>query len=68
VDCGGADRTSDRGWGAVVGAVDGEPGSRRRSGEQWRSGQGKIGRKGSVQELERVLGKLKEELGVQKRM
>jgi hypothetical protein len=31
-------------------------------------GGGKIGRKGSVQELERVLGKLKEELGVQKRM
>jgi hypothetical protein len=40
VDRGGADRTSDRGWGAVVGATDGEQGRRRRSGEQWRSGQG----------------------------
>jgi hypothetical protein len=42
VDRGGADRTSDRGWGAVVGAADSEPGSRRMSGEQWRSGQGKL--------------------------
>jgi hypothetical protein len=45
VDRGGADRTSDRGWGAVVGAADGEPGSRRRSGEQWRSGEEKLGGK-----------------------
>jgi hypothetical protein len=26
VDRGGADRTSDRGWGAVVGAADGDRG------------------------------------------
>jgi hypothetical protein len=37
VDHGGAVRASDRGWGAVVGAADGEPESRRRSGESWRS-------------------------------
>jgi hypothetical protein len=39
---GGADRTSDRGWGAVMGAAEGEPGSRRMSGEQWRLGQRKL--------------------------
>jgi hypothetical protein len=39
VDRGGADRTSDREWGAVVGAADGEPESQRRSGEQWRTEQ-----------------------------
>jgi hypothetical protein len=33
-----ADRTSDRGWGAVVGAADDKQGRQKRSGEQWRSG------------------------------
>jgi hypothetical protein len=42
VDHRGAYRTSDRGWEAVVGAADGEQGWRKRSGEQWRSGQGKL--------------------------
>jgi hypothetical protein len=42
VDHGGAVRTSDRGWGAVVGAADGEPESRRRSSEQWWPEQGKL--------------------------
>jgi hypothetical protein len=42
VDRGGADRTSDRGWVAVVGAADCEQGWRRRSGEQLRSGQGEL--------------------------
>jgi hypothetical protein len=51
----------------VVGAADGEPGKRRMSGEQWRSGQGKIEGKNDVQQPGRVLGKLKEELRVQKR-
>jgi hypothetical protein len=42
VDRGGAVRGSDRGWGAGVEADDGEPGSRRRSGEQWRTEQGEL--------------------------
>jgi hypothetical protein len=67
VDREGADRTSDRGWGAVVGAADGEQGRWRRSDEQWRSGQGKIEGKNDVQQPGRVLGKLEEELRVQKR-
>jgi hypothetical protein len=37
----GAVRASDRGWGAVMGAADGEPESRKRSGEQWWPERGK---------------------------
>jgi hypothetical protein len=37
----GVVRASDRGWGAVMGAADGEPEPRRRSGEQWWPEQGK---------------------------
>jgi hypothetical protein len=42
VDRGGDVRASDRGWGEVVGAADGEPESRRRSGGRWRSKQGEL--------------------------
>jgi hypothetical protein len=63
VDRGGADRTSDGGWGAVVEAADGEQGRRRRSGEQWRSGQGKIEGKNDVQQPGRVLGKQRKSSG-----
>jgi hypothetical protein len=66
VDRGGAVCASDRGWGAVVGAADGESGSRRRSGERWRSEHGKIGWKRSVQLPRRVLEELEKMLGVQK--
>jgi hypothetical protein len=67
VDRGGAVHTSDRGWGAMVGAADGEPESRRRSGVRWRSEQGKNGWKRSVQLPRRVLKELEKMLGVQKR-
>jgi hypothetical protein len=39
---GGAVCALDRGWGAAVAAVDGEPKPRRRSGEVWWSEQGKV--------------------------
>jgi hypothetical protein len=42
VDRGIAVRASDRGWGVVVEANDGEPESWRRSGERWRSEPGKL--------------------------
>jgi hypothetical protein len=42
VDRGNAVRSSDWEGGAVVEADDGEPGSRRRSDERWRSDQGKL--------------------------
>jgi hypothetical protein len=42
VDCGNADRASDWKGEAMVEADDGEPVSRRRSGERWRSEQGKL--------------------------
>jgi hypothetical protein len=39
---GNAVGASDWGWGVVVEADDGEAGSRRRSGERWRSEQRKM--------------------------
>jgi hypothetical protein len=45
VDRGGAVHASDRGWGAVVEANDGEPELRRRSGERWWPEQGKLSEK-----------------------
>jgi hypothetical protein len=45
VDCRGAVRASGRGWGVVVQADDGEPESRRRSGERWWPEQGKLSEK-----------------------
>jgi hypothetical protein len=42
VDRGNAIRASDRRWGVVVEADDGEPESRRRSGERWRPEEGKL--------------------------
>jgi hypothetical protein len=42
VDRGDAVRASDRGWGVVVEANDGEPESRWRSGERWWSEQKKL--------------------------
>jgi hypothetical protein len=42
MDHGNAVCASDWGWGVVVDADDGEPGSQRRSCERWRLEQGKL--------------------------
>jgi hypothetical protein len=64
---GDAIRASDWKGEAVVGADGGEPGSRRRSDEWWRSEQGKNGWKRSVQLPRCVLEELEKTLGVQKK-
>jgi hypothetical protein len=49
VDRGNAIRASDQGWGVVVEANDGEPKSRRRSGERWWPEQKKLSENVCVQ-------------------